>query len=47
MFDARKYAISMRQLDFGIWGYPKGIFYAIHLTTREGDDNSTNERYKV
>lgn len=40
----RKYAQGMRRIELGIWGYPKSLFRAIHLTTREGDDNGS-ERF--
>ena len=43
--EKRKYALAMRRVDYGIWGYPISLFKKITLTTREGDDNST-ERFK-
>jgi len=36
-----KYAVGMRRLNLGIWGYPVSTLRAIHLTTREGNDNTT------
>lgn len=36
-----KYAQGMRRLNLGYWGYPVSTLRAIHLTTREGDDNTT------
>lgn len=42
--EKRKYAQAMRRIEVGVWGYRKSLFRAIHLTTREGDDNST-ERF--
>ena len=36
-----KYAQAMRRLNLGIWGYPLSTLRAIHLTTREGNDNTT------
>ena len=39
--DKTKYAQGMRRLNLGIWGYPLSTFRAIHLTTREGNDNTT------
>lgn len=43
-YDRRKYAQSLRRIESGVWGYAKSLFYVIHLTTREGDDNSS-ERF--
>jgi len=36
-----KYAMAMRRLNLGVWGYPVSTLRAIHLTTREGNDNTT------
>ena len=36
-----KYAVAMRRLNLGFWGYPLSTLRAIHLTTREGNDNTT------
>jgi hypothetical protein len=36
-----KYAMAMRRLNLGFWGYPVSTLWAVHLTTREGNDNST------
>jgi len=36
-----KYATAMRRLNLGFWGYPLSTLRAIHLTTREGNDNRT------
>jgi hypothetical protein len=36
-----KYATAMRRLNLGYWGYPVSTLRAIHLTTREGNDNTT------
>ena len=36
-----KYAMAMRRLNLGFWGYPISTLKAIHLTTREGNDNTT------
>lgn len=36
-----RYAQAMRRLNLGIWGYPLSTLRAIHLTTREGNDNTT------
>ena len=36
-----KYAVGMRRLNLGTWGYPVSTLRAIHLTTREGNDNTT------
>ena len=36
-----KYAVGMRRLNLGTWGYPASTLRAIHLTTREGNDNTT------
>jgi hypothetical protein len=38
--DRTKYALGMRRLNVGCWGYPIGNLRAVHLTTKEGDDNS-------
>jgi hypothetical protein len=38
--ERRKYAMAMRRLNLGIWGYPVSTLRAVHLTTREGDDNT-------
>ena len=42
--EKRKYALAMRRIDYGIWGYSVKLFFEMTLTTREGDDNST-ERF--
>jgi hypothetical protein len=39
--DKMKYAMGMRRLNLGFWGYPLSTLRAIHLTTREGNDNTT------
>jgi hypothetical protein len=31
----------MRRLNLGYWGYPLSMLRAVHLTTREGNSNST------
>lgn len=36
-----KYAQAMRRLNLGLWGYPLSTLWQIHLTTREGNDNTT------
>ena len=36
-----KYAMAMRRLNLGYWGYPVSALKSIHLTTREGNDNTT------
>jgi hypothetical protein len=36
-----KYAMAMRRLNLGFWGYPLSVLRAIHLTTKEGNDNTT------
>lgn len=36
-----KYAMAVRRLNLGYWGYPVSTLRAIHLTTREGNDNTT------
>ncbi|MGD1118113.1 MAG: hypothetical protein ABR886_01335 [Dehalococcoidales bacterium] len=41
-----KYAKSMRTLEIGVWGHRPGCFFAIHLTTRQGDDMS-DKRFKT
>lgn len=38
--EKRKYALAMRRVDYGCWGYPVSLFRSLTLTTREGDDNS-------
>lgn len=43
-YEKRKYALALRRIDYGIWGHPISLFYVITLTTREGDDNTT-ERF--
>lgn len=37
--EKRKYAMAMRRLNLGIWGYPVSTLRAVHLTTKEGTDN--------
>lgn len=39
--EKRKYAIAMRRLNLGYWGYPVSTLRAVHLTTRRGNDNTT------
>ena len=39
--DKTKYALGMRRLNVGCWGFPLENLRAVHLTTREGDDNSS------
>ena len=39
--EKRKYAMAMRRLNLGIWGYPVSTLRAVHLTTKEGNDNTT------
>lgn len=41
--EKRKYAMAMRRVDYGIWGYKTSLFRVITLTTREGDDNTTGK----
>lgn len=36
-----KYAMAMRRLSLGYWGYRVSTLKALHLTTREGNDNTT------
>ena len=36
-----KYAMAMRRLNLGCWGYPLSTLRQIHLTTKEGNDNTT------
>lgn len=36
----RCYAEAFHRLQLGIWGYDKRLFSAVHLTARDGDDNS-------
>ena len=38
--EKRKYAMAMRRLNLGIWGYSVSSLRALHLTTKEGDDNT-------
>lgn len=38
--EKKQYAMAMRRLDLGTWGYPVSTLRAIHLTTREGNDNT-------
>jgi hypothetical protein len=35
-----KYAVAMRRLNLGYWGYALSTLRAVHLTTREGNDNT-------
>lgn len=35
-----KYAQAMRRINLGTWGYPVSTLRQIHLTTREGNDNT-------
>lgn len=36
----RKYAMGVSRLNKGIWGYKRSNFFKIHLTTKQGNDNS-------
>lgn len=36
-----RYAMAMRRINLGFWGYPVSALRAIHLTTKEGNDNTT------
>ena len=38
--EKRKYAMAMRRLNLGIWGYPVSTLRAVHLTTKEGNGNT-------
>jgi len=38
--EKRKYAVAMRRLNLGIWGYALSTLRAVHLTTKEGNDNT-------
>ena len=38
--EKRKYAMAMRRLNLGIWGYQVSTLRAVHLTTKKGDDNT-------
>ena len=38
--EKRKYAMAMRRLSLGIWGYPVSTLRAVHLTTKKGTDNT-------
>jgi len=38
--EKRKYAMAMRRLNLGIWGYQVSTLRAVHLTTKEGNDNT-------
>lgn len=38
--EKRKYAVAMRRLNVGILGYSVSTLRAVHLTTKEGNDNS-------
>ena len=38
--EKRKYAMAMRRLNLGIWGHPVSTLRAVHLTTKEGNDNT-------
>jgi len=38
--EKKKYAMGMRRLNLGFWGYKLKTLFALHLTTREGDDNT-------
>lgn len=40
-YERQKYAKAMRRMDFGIWGYSKGLFHTLNLTSKQGDDMST------
>ncbi len=44
--EKRKYALALRRVDYGIWGYARSVFRVVTLTTREGDDNSTRRMGK-
>ena len=39
--ERRRYALALRRVDYGVWGYPISLFRVITLTTREGDDKSS------
>lgn len=39
--EKRKYALALRRVDYGVWGYTKSLFRVLNLTTRAGDDNGT------
>lgn len=41
-YDKRKYALSMRRIEYGVWGYDIGNFQVVTLTTREGDSQDTD-----
>lgn len=41
--EKRKYALAMRRIDYGIWGFKVSSFWVLTLTTREGDDNSVKQ----
>jgi len=36
-----RFAVGMRRLNLGVWGYAASTLRAVHLTTREGNDNTT------
>ena len=38
--EKRKYAMAMRRLNLGVWGYSVSTLRAVHLTTKEGNDNT-------
>jgi len=38
--EKRKYAMAMRRLNLGIWGYQVSTLRGVHLTTKEGNDNT-------
>lgn len=44
--EKRKYALALRRVDYGIWGYKGSLFRVITLTTRAGDDNGTKRMGK-
>lgn len=46
MFDSkmkRKYALGIRRIELGVFGYDSSRLFAVHLTTRKGDDNSVKK----
>jgi hypothetical protein len=44
--EKRKYALALRRVDYGVWGFPVSLFKVITLTTRQSDDNSTGRFVK-
>jgi len=39
----RKYAMAMRRIDYGVWGWSSSVFQEVTLTTRLGQDQSTDK----